>query len=123
MDKNSLASKIAYQWQLTPSSGVTIPNTISPLLLIPAQQLVGGRQYTATVVVAMQQDPTLSVTTSAVIDTISSDVVAVIKGKPTFHCYWYVSMYLISSDRHHQFRCCCSDKRMSLLLLVVVRFP
>ena len=84
MDKNSLAAKLSYQWQLTPSAGVNIPNTISPLLVIPQQQLVGGRQYTATVVVAMQQDPSLSVTQSAVLDTISSKVVAVIKGKVNF---------------------------------------
>ena len=58
----SFAAKLSYQWQLDPSSNINLPNTIRPELIIPKQQLVGGRTYKATVRVSMQQDPTLAVT-------------------------------------------------------------
>ena len=76
----SFASRITYQWVLSPSVGVTLPSTNLPALFIPKKQLIGGKRYTATVVVAMQQDASLSVTESVVIDTISSDLVAHVTG-------------------------------------------
>ena len=52
-------------------------------LVIPAKTLVGGRTYTATVVVSMQQDQTLAVTQTATITAVASDVVAVVQGVQT----------------------------------------
>ena len=83
LDKNSFAAKLSYQWQITPSAGITIPNMISPTLVIPAKELIGGRTYQATVVVSMQQDDSLFVTQSATIVAQSSEVEAVISGVQT----------------------------------------
>ena len=51
--------------------------------MIPAKELIGGRTYEVTCVVAMQQDSSLSVTQTATIIAQSSDVVAVISGVQT----------------------------------------
>ena len=83
LSKDSFAAKLAYQWEISPSSGINLPNTISPRLVIPAKELVGGRQYTVTCVVSMQQDSTLAVTQKATIFAQSSEVVAVISGVQT----------------------------------------
>ena len=83
LDKNSFAAKLSYQWEISPSADITIANTISPLLVIPAKELAGGRTYTATCVVSMQQDSSLSVTQTATIIGKSSEVVAVISGVQT----------------------------------------
>ena len=80
---NSYAAKLSYQWELTPSSGINIPYTIRPQLVIPKQQLVGGRTYKATVVVFMQQNRALSVRAEATINVQSSNVVARITGVQT----------------------------------------
>ena len=83
LDTNSFASKLSYQWQLSPSAGINLPNTIRPTLTIPKQQLVGGRTYTATVRVAMQQDMSLAVTQIATIYAQASKVVALVSGVQT----------------------------------------
>ena len=80
IDRSSFAAKISYQWDISPSVGIVIKNTALPKLLIKKGQLKGGKTYTVTVVVSMQQDSSLSVTETVTIKTVSSDLIARIKG-------------------------------------------
>ena len=37
LDTSSFAAKLSYQWEITPSAGINLPNTITPRLIIPAR--------------------------------------------------------------------------------------
>ena len=68
--------------------------------------MVGGKEYKATVVVAMQQDPSLSVTLVATIKTLRSDVVAMIRGSRTTTGEWdeNIMKYILPLKRKREER-------------------